>query len=570
MATEAAALPGPPAMEGGRRQPPVLPERPLVRQALACASPAICLALAMLLPFLGKAYTIDDVTFLLQARHLLTDPFHPTAFDMVFHGERIRLSRDLVTGPVMAYLLVPTMLLDGAEWVAHTIQAGLLACGVYFTTALGLRLGQDRTQATLAGLLVAASPAVLAMTATAMPDLPAMVFAVAGMERLTAAKQDRSSFAAVIGAILLGIAALSRPHALLLFPCAALFLLDPGTLRSGARGLVRQWLTPPIATLAIGLVVWGAVIVLTRDPLSNATVAGTSLRRLESSKIALNLGSFLLYWSVAFPLTILWPVLRGGAFLDTRRTLLTFATGLVLAAAGQFFQFGPGYGLLSLVLIGYGLDVVADIILLAWRNRDERALALALWLLIGAATAVYVHLPAKVLVPSAPAMALLLSGQLGIATRGRRVMTTVGATLVACFVLGVLIMRADAALAEVGREGGKLVASYRANGNQVWFDGGWGFQWYSMKAGGKALATTPPFPHDGDVVVAGPTARLVRQSYPHRVLLYQRIFDAPGGRLFREGAGFYANDSGPLAWTWGTSEIGRIEAWRIGFPPPPP
>jgi hypothetical protein len=91
-----------------------------------------------------------------------------------------------------------------------------------------------------------------------------------------------------------------------------------------------------------------------------------------------------------------------------------------------------------------------------------------------------------------------------------------------------------------------------------------------MEAGGLPLADTAPFPTMGDVVVAGPTARLVRKHYPRRALLYRRVFDAPGGRLFNDGAGFYANDAGPLPWVWGTTTIGRIEAWRLGSPPTPP
>src|SRR5689334_14322944 len=56
-----------------------------------CSFPPIVLAALVLLPFWGKPFTIDDVTFLLEAKHVLKDALHPAAFDMVFHGERIRL-----------------------------------------------------------------------------------------------------------------------------------------------------------------------------------------------------------------------------------------------------------------------------------------------------------------------------------------------------------------------------------------------------------------------------------------------------------------------------------------------
>ncbi len=555
------------AVESGSPQPSARLPGSLSRQALASSLPAIIIALIVLLPFLGKAYTIDDVTFLLQAQHVLTDPLHPTAFDMVFHGERIRLSKDLVTGPVMAYLLIPTVLLDGAEWVTHAVQIVLLLGGAFFTAALGLRLGQSQRQAAMAAILVVVSPAVLAMTATAMPDVPAMVFAIAGIERLMAAKHEGSRVAALMGALLLGIAALTRPHALLLLPCAALLLTDLGCLRAGVRGLMHQWLTPPIVTLLLGVVFWGTVTLLTRDPLSGATVARASLRRVEAVNVAFNLASFFLHWSVGFPLGILWPVVRGRAFLNARRSLPAYLVGSVLAILGMYFRFGLWFGVLSVLLVCHGLDVLVDVTMLGWRNRDQRMVALTLWLLIGAATAGYVHLPEKILIPSAPAMALLISSQLRSPASSRRTMALLGATIAASLVLGVIIMRADAVLAAVGREGGRIVGSYRASGERVWFDGGWGYQWYAMNAGGMALADTGPFPQIGDVVVAGLTARLVDTHYPQKTLLFRRIFDTPGGRLFHEGAGFYENLSGPLPWVWGTSEIGRIQAWRIGSPP---
>src|SRR5689334_13601900 len=139
--------------------------------ALLVALPAVAIAIAILLPFLGNAFTIDDVTFLLQAQHVLSDPWHPTALDMVFHGQRIRLSRNLVTVPVMAYLLVPAVLLGGREWAAHIVQIALLGLACVATTALALKLGANRIQAGFAALIVVATPAVIGMATTAMPDV---------------------------------------------------------------------------------------------------------------------------------------------------------------------------------------------------------------------------------------------------------------------------------------------------------------------------------------------------------------------------------------------------------------
>ena len=70
------------------------------RLSLSCrllvAVPAIVVAGLILLPFLNKAFNIDDLTFLLQAEHILKDPWHPTAFEMGFHGEKGRNSDGMV------------------------------------------------------------------------------------------------------------------------------------------------------------------------------------------------------------------------------------------------------------------------------------------------------------------------------------------------------------------------------------------------------------------------------------------------------------------------------------------
>jgi len=216
--------------------------------------------------------------------------------------------------------------------------------------------------------------------------------------------------------------------------------------------------------------------------------------------------------------------------------------------------------------IALGTSVLIDVVGDALERHDSVQLFLGLCLLIGASTAPYAHLPPKYLLPSAPAMGLLLARQpMDQIKRHSPLLITLG---LAGVMLAVLILRADAALAEIGRAGGRVVAEYVAKGERVWMDGAWGFQWYSMTAGATPVATTGPFPKRGDIVVAGLQARLIREGYPMKTLLHQERFTKPGGRLFGEGAGFYV--SRPLPWVWGRGELGRIEVWRIDEDPREP
>jgi hypothetical protein len=161
--------------------------------SLKAAWPALLLAALVLSPFFGKAFTIDDSLFLRQAEQAIADPWHPTAFDIVWTEKPVplRMSAIMASGPTMAYVLVPTVLAGGAEWVAHVTQLLLLAAGLVATASLGRRLGLDMRAARSAALLLAAAPAVLAMASTAMPDIPAMSMAAVGLERLVAWRDSR-------------------------------------------------------------------------------------------------------------------------------------------------------------------------------------------------------------------------------------------------------------------------------------------------------------------------------------------------------------------------------------------
>lgn len=530
---------------------------------IECGGPAAVIALAVLLPFLTKAFTIDDVTFLSEAKHLLVDPFHPTAFNMVGDGQRMRVSARLVTGPVMAYLLVPSVILGGAEWMAHAIQAILLSISAFATAMLGMRLGADKTRAAWAAIFLVVSPAVLGMAATAMPDIAAMSFGVLGMERISAWKIERKRSAAAMAAIFLGLAALSRPHAILLFGCAALWLYDQthptnGGDRSHAISLVRS-----IAPLVLGLAFIAAVVYVTRDPASGATVANATLERASTTRFAFNVTSFLIHWVTAFPLGVLWPFLRGRAFANPRRTLATYALGISLCILGGNFPVANWWAVLVLLCICHGIDVLVDIFLDAWRRNDWTQLMLGTWLLIALPTAIYSHLPSKFLVPSAPAMAILLALRMPAGYRVQRTLAPVALVSLAGLALGVLIILADARMAEIGRIGGRVVAREIAEGNRVWMDGWWGYQWYAEAAGAEPMARTPPYPRPGDVVVTSLGAVILRRSNLERTLLYRRVFDEEGGRIYSNGAGFFSNRIGPWPWVWGEGEIGRIEVWRI-------
>ena len=554
----------------------------MLSRAVIAATPATLLALAACLFFLNKAYTIDDATFLLAAEHMLVDPLHPFAFDLVFHGIPTRASTN-VTGPVMAVLLIPAVLAQGAEWLAHSVMLLVFVVGLVSSAALSLRLGTSDEGAAWVSLLVATSAAVLAMATTSMPDVPAMAFGALGAERLLAFRSHRRAWTGIAAAVALALAVLSRLHLILAFiPLAGLLLPTwPHNLRAARDMLLSRPFLVDVLPLAFALVLLWAVTSLTRDPQTGMHFVGAVQHNLQWPLLRVNVSQVPAQWVLAFPLGLAWSALRGRQMLRSRSCWLGALIGVVLAllvptANGQWHR-----TLWQAPTTALGMAILVDIAVDGWRRRDTVQICLLAWLLIAWPAAIYYHLPAKYLVPSAPAMALLVARQAehGLPRTLARYMVA-GVALVG-LALGMAIAHADAALAEAGRIGGQTAAEYVKRGERVWYDGGWSFAWYARRAGARPMSIAPSLPEPGDVVVVGLASHLVAERCSNDQLLQDVVIERPGGRIQDGAAGFYTNavGYGTLPWIWrskvptATGDPGALLAsplgshvtvWRIG------
>lgn len=539
----------------------------MTRVVLRSAAPALLLVACLLLPFHDKAFTIDDPVFLLAARHAIADPLHPTAFDIVWHDVPERIGP---TFALMAWLLVPAVLSERPESAAHVIELLFFWLAVLATLSLAIRLGSTPSWAMATGLLLTATPVALGMAGTAMADLPAMALGVSGLERLVAWKQERRVHQALLAALLLGLAPFARPHAALLLGIGSLLLV--GDFLSSASWRATRpvdWLPLAGAVLAMA-----SLLVLIRDP------APTAPSILAESKLTLALGragsnavAFATHWVLFLPLALPWTVLRARDML--RRWWVA------LAGAGAAYLVLHGVNRASIpnaALAGLGVAVLCDIIADGWGRRDSVQLGLGLWLLLPLSAVPYVHFPAKYSLLAAPAAVLLVS-RLGARHGGVRAKAVLGGTALLGAALGVAVLRADAAFADLARRAAaELVAPEVAQGRRVWFLGHWGFHWYAERAGARTIALTPPYPEPGDLVVSSLNSdkgnHLVSMVRRDLRLGYLRHLEdrTPGGRVMTEGAGFFSNNSGYLPWTWGTDVLDLFVLWRVDWsrhaPPP--
>ncbi|MBV8552558.1 MAG: hypothetical protein JOY54_14765 [Acidobacteriaceae bacterium] len=525
----------------------------LQKRVLPSSLPALILSAACLLPYLSKPFTIDDPLFLQEAQHIRVSPLHPMLTQICWNIDNScgPLAGTAPNNLLMSYLLVPVVASGAHEWLAHLMQILILGAGIIATVSLAFRFGFNTFGACAAGLILAASPPVLAMASTAMPDVLAMSLGVIGVERLIAWRQQGKSIDGVFCALALGLAGFARLHMVLLWACCVVLLRDNGRILNvkGWLALKTRWW--PLAGSAL---ICGIALVLTREP---GSTAGPSQHWVSASFVRLNIWSYFFYWTLAMPLGLAWLVLR-----NRRMNLLALVPFCGFAIWKILTH--PFPNVWKTLCFALGALVLVDIFLWAFQTLEQRRLFCALWLLIPLAALEYVHLPVKYLVPCAPAVALLVVDVLQTA-RWRN--ATLGVIVAAEVIWGSMVLQADAKFAEMGRDAAaRLIKPHVAAGERVWFASQWGFQWYALKAGARPLWTNQ-MPARGDYLargeIEGYTETLKR--LPPATLVETYTVAGPGGRTMsrKDNAGLYSNASGQLMWAWGTDTWNRYELWRF-------
>jgi Dolichyl-phosphate-mannose-protein mannosyltransferase len=523
------------------------------RTALTCAWPAILLATLVLLPFLNTPFTIDDPLFLQEARHVLDDPLHPQAITVNWTIDLEMRASNLLPGGVAApYFLVPTVLAGNAEWVAHLTQIALLAVALFGVAMTALRLGLDRQGATVAALLAGSAPAALGMAGTAMPDIAAMAYSVLGMERILAWRDERKWHQGVLAVVWLTLAALTRVHTILLLASAFVFLLDgisAEEIRSSFRAAGARFAPVVVVPLTFFAAMW-----LTADP----EAASDTVEVVQTSKallaIAANVSAFFAHWFLTAAFTVPWLLLRWRK-MSWRIAVFALVGAAVLAQK---------LGWVTFVAAATAL-VFADIFRDSIARRDRQQLALGLWLLPALAPVIYVHLPAKYIVPLLPAAAILVARALAEARPAmRRWMPA--AFVAAGLIVSILVLTGIRNFARAQRQAAQdLVAPRVAAGEKVWFAGHWGFHWYAEAAGAKPAAWRGEVPQPGDVVVVSRIDNPVFISKWDRWRMLSRTSYSNRGRVMdrQAGAGFFSSGFGYLPWVWTNGESNVFEVWRI-------
>lgn len=134
------------------------------------------MTLALLLPFLGKPFHLDDPVYLAMARQVGAHHLHPYDFLLNWYGKPLPMWRIMLNPPGLGYLLAPpTRLLGEREVLLHAVFLVFPLVAVQSAYDIARRF---TARAELAVLLFATAPLFAVSATTLMADVPALAFAL--------------------------------------------------------------------------------------------------------------------------------------------------------------------------------------------------------------------------------------------------------------------------------------------------------------------------------------------------------------------------------------------------------
>ena len=526
----------------------------------------LLIVLALFVPFLNKAFNIDDPLFIWAAKHIRYHPLDFYGFDVSWYKTAMPMSAVTKNPPLFSYFLAGFGMLFGwgevAMHLAVLVSLTALALGTFRLA------GQLDAQPLQAALISICTPVVLVSGTTVMCDVPmvalwvwAVSFWIQGNE---AGSRDWPLCAA---GVLIAASGLTKYFGASLVPLLASYSLM-------RRTPARRWLPYLLIPVALFcLYEWLTYLSYGIGMFSDAFAYSSDFRQKLHPDSFIRIVDSLSFTgggliSVAFFAPLLFRskgrLICLAGFSGT--ALATWVWGL---GAGSDFSLS----LQQAVFIATAGILSAIALSDLSRNRDADSLLLALWVLGTFVFAGMVNwtVNERIILPMAPAAGILVSRRLLRMAPGCGRLKRYGfaCALAPALLLSLLVTLADYRWAgEIRKEVQRVPFSGSNSGQRLWFQGHWGFQYYMEQIGGKHLDFRRSEVHAGDLLVRPSfttnfeslpdDAFELVDKFPAAPLSFLAVMD-PSAR-----AGFYSSVVGPLPYAFGpvTPEIYWVHAFK--------
>ena len=501
---------------------------------------------AVLLPFVDKAFHMDDTLFLWTARQIIERPWDFYGFQGNWDGTLAAAPEIIKNPPVAAYYMALAGWFAGFSektlHLAFMLPAFMAVWGAY---AIARRMS---SLPLVAGLLGLATPVFLVSSTTLMCDTVMLAFWVWAVFFWIKGVEDGSLLSLAFSGALIALASLTKYFGMSLIPLLAAY-----SLLNGRKGLnALPFLLIPAAALAgyhlYTQALYGRGLLLDAS-VYPAWIAGGA--RLDRAIVGVVFAggcviTALFFLPSVLGITAIIPglaLIAGGAVYLVSRTSLgpvelwTDAFGWGYAA--QLAVYGAaGIGIFLLALVDF------------IKRREAFSVLLGLWVFGSFAFTVFFNwtVNGSSMLPMAPAVGILLARAAEDARPGK---LRLWVPLALALAVSLIVTWADYRLAGSARDGARTIgAKYSSGPGQLWFQGHWGFQYYLEEKGGKPLewnnlrimandAIAFPFNNTGLKLMPEEQFAVVEDLRYKPSTIVSTMTPGPG-------AGFYESGRGPL------------------------
>lgn len=459
------------------------------------------LTLLCLLPFVGKAFHIDDPCYVWVAKHIVEHPLDPYRFSVIWFNTEMPMSYVINHPPLVSYYIAAVGSWAGwSEYALHlafVLPALVVVLGVYQLAVelTGLPL--------LAGVITLCAPGFLVSSTGLMTEVPMLALWMVAIIFWRRGLNEEKALYLPGGGLLIGACALSNYFGASLIPLLFLYSL----LKKQRLGSWVLYLLIPVAIL-VGYQQWtlsmyGHGMLSYIAPYLNQGRADHAKSFWGASIVGLAfVGGCTLPALTCMPWLWRRPFIFGSC--------IAAAIGTAAAAYGRFNVGTPlphqQEGFLEVQLLLFivgGISVLALAISDVWR-RDADSVFLAAWV-IGPFVAAYLNwsVNARVVLPLIPATAILMARRLELVQRPQSLaLWKLIAPLVVSALLSLWIAWGDLTLANSAREAAQIIHDKTASQpGRVFFFGHWGFQYYMQSLGAQPMDLAHIKVDVGDLIV---------------------------------------------------------------------
>lgn len=560
---------------------PVMPEAMKRVDRLRSVSLLLCISFFcfLFIPFLNKAYHIDDAVWMDFARMVAWNPLKTAPAPYPFMGGMLTdfVPYDGSHPPLVLYYMKLIMALFGdREIVMHSAFLIFPALAVVSLAGLTALLFPDaKRSAMLVPLFAMAIPAFLVNAHNVMTDVPTLAMLLAALFWYCSAIEGDQTSHAYAGGLFLAASVFSSYQMVVFIPLIFLYAWKRKRLN---RPFVFSLFFPVLVLVIWGFLIYNAfgIIPLLKSNIAASTQdlaselgRGYSLSVLWERVVSIlaNLGTSLFFVYFVYAVVARKVIRVAGMLL-----LGTVLCYLVLSRSSYYSFF---HLLLLSSLIAAGLLLLVEAVVLTLRPQDTGSRA---FLLIWAFTVIGYNIfilpwgSARYMLPAVPPLVILFLGGLDWDFRRKTRGIAVSLLLFLSAAFGFSSSYADFVHADTYRKFAQEVNHYRSvrSGSlTVWYIGEWGMRYYMDRIGARYLQRDSREPEIGDVL-ALPEMPIFWD--PHISLIprlkLRVVKEYPGSfslKLFHRGsrAGFYSHHWGLLPFTYSAEPQETFQIWEV-------